>query len=477
MHTYIYTRKDDRYMNGVIVLFGASGDLAKRKILPALYHLMAHNILEKCIIVGVGLEALTVEQLLARARVYVEQSDDTQWQQLQSRMVYYSLNVSVAQDFTFLQKEIIQLEQMHALSGNRLFYLAIAPHFFDEVTYYLAQSGLASHITNTGVPWHRIVYEKPFGHDLQSARVINNQIRNHFDETQIYRMDHYLTKELVSNIALVRFTNSIFQPLWNKQYIDQIHIILDETGGIEGRGSYYDYYGATRDVVQNHLLQLLALIAMEAPEKLESEHIRNARVKVLEKVRFIDGMLGQYEGYLQEKDVKNGSTTETFALLSVAVDTPTWTGVPFYLRTGKNLNNNEVAIHIKFKKADCLLMRGCPLDSNWLTFTISPEATFSLRLHVKKPGAQDTLIPVDMAFCHSCIFGMRSSQAYEVLLQEVMQGQQTSAVRSDEIELAWRLIDTIQSKSLPLFAYPKNSGGPTQVEEYVHKWGIQWQKK
>ena len=318
------------------------------------------------------------------------------------------------------------VEKKHALSGNRLAYLAAAAHFFCPITQHLGESGIVQRLHGDGNQWHRIIYEKPFGKNLESAHEINACIAQWFKESQIYRVDHYLTKEVVSNIALLRFTNCVFEPLWNNRYIDQVQIILSETRGIENRGGYYDQYGALRDVVQNHMLELLALIAMEAPEKLTGDHIRNARTQVMEKISVVDGMLGQYESYTQEQQVAIDSKTETFVALHLRVNNPRWTGVPFYLKTGKSLDKYEVVIHLKFKQVDCLLTKNCPSESNWLTIKIAPDAIFLLNLNAKKPGRTDELMTVAMEFCHSCMFGEVTPDAYEVLIEEVFVGEQAT---------------------------------------------------
>jgi glucose-6-phosphate 1-dehydrogenase len=289
----------------------------------------------------------------------------------------------------------------------------------------------------------------------------------------VYRIDHYLTKEVVSNIAMIRFTNCVLEPLWSNRYIDHVQIILSESVGIENRGGYYDAYGALRDVVQNHMLELLALICMESPEKLTGDYIRMERVKVLKKLQFLDGILGQYEGYEQEPQVKSNSTTDTYAVLKLAVNTPRWSGVPFYLKTGKYLHKKETIIHIKFKQVNCLLLQGCPTDSNWLTIQIDPEATFVLTLNVKKPNSME-IVPVGMEFCHSCIFGLQTPQAYEVLFEEIIRGEQSVSVRFDEIEYAWKLIDAVEDKKLPLFKYAKGSTGPQEEKQFIDKHGMRW---
>ncbi len=465
-------------MNGcAIVLFGATGDLTKRKLIPAIYRLIATKKLKNFVLIGAAIDDVSVDTILQEAKEFITDYDEQVWEQLKQRTYYQKLNFLYAQDFTLLRKKLEALEKKYNLAGNRLFYLSAAAYHFCAITHNLAASKLAERKSSRDEKiWHRIVYEKPFGHDLSSAHEINECIAHSFDERQVYRIDHYLTKEVVSNIALIRFTNCVFEPLWNNQYIDQVQIILDEKIGIEGRGQYYDAYGALCDVVQNHMLELLALICMEAPKKLVGDFIRAERAKVLEKVKIVDGILGQYENYKQEKGVAPDSTTDTFAALYLTVDNPRWKGVPFYLKTGKALSQKETVIHIKFKQVDCLLLRNCPTESNWLTIKVAPDATFLLRLNAKLPGSTDQLVPVAMEFCHSCIFGERvPEEAYEVLLAEVMRGEQSISVRFDEIEYAWRVIDIVKVKKFPLYTYKKGSIGPEELKTFEEKHGMRWQ--
>ena len=460
--------------NVTIVIFGATGDLGKRKIIPALYRFIANKKLEKVIIVGAAFDDATSDQMIDAARPFVQDIDQECWDMLRSISYYKKINFTENNDFATLRSFVEECEQKNGIKGSRLFYLATGSNFFCPITHNSAQVGLLQRREVKDAAWHRIVYEKPFGHDLQSAHAINECIEKSVNETQVYRIDHYLTKEVVSNIAMIRFTNCVLEPLWSNRYIDQVQIILSESGGIEGRGGYYDSYGALRDVVQNHMLELLALICMESPEKLTGDYIRAERAKVLEKVRFIDGILGQYDGYQQEAQVRENSHTDTYASLKLAVDTPRWVGVPFYLKTGKCLDKKETIIHIKFKKVDCLLMRGCPMDSNWLTLQIAPEAIFLLTLNVKRPDSADQVMPVGMEFCHSCLFGLQTPEAYEVLLEEVMRGEQSISVRFDEIEYAWKLIDVIENQKLPLFSYKKGSTGPQEEAQLAQKHGMRW---
>jgi len=460
--------------NVTIILFGATGDLAKRKLIPALYRFVAHKKLENVIIIGVAFDDVTSDQMIDAAKPFVQDGKQEYWDVLRKNSYYKKTNFNEYNDFISLNTFIDECERKHTIQKNRIFYLATSAQFFCPITHNSAQAGLLQRDAILDAVRHKIVYEKPFGHDLRSAHIINECIAQWVNESQVYRIDHYLTKEVVSNIAMIRFTNCVLEPLWSNRYIDQIQIILSESGGIENRGIYYDASGALRDVVQNHMLELLALICMEAPEKLTGDYIRVERVKVLEKIRFIDGILGQYDGYKSENNVNVNSCTDTYASLKLAVDTPRWAGVPFYLKTGKKLDKKETIIHIKFKQVDCLLLRGCPTDSNWLTIQIAPEALFVLTLNAKVPGSAHQVMPVGMEFCHSCLFGLQTPQAYEVLLEEIIRGEQSISVRFDEIEYAWKLIDAVITHKLPMYTYKAGSTGPQEEKHFADKHGMRW---
>jgi glucose-6-phosphate 1-dehydrogenase len=464
-------------MNDVtILLLGATGDLARRKLLPALYSLWREKKIEKCLIIGAAREKdATVAQIAEATRPYIQRGfDDTAWRDFVGTLVYEPIDFSVEEDFTQLARTIDILESERGLSGNRLVYVASASTFYCGITEKLSASGLVKKQTENVKTWHRIIYEKPFGWDLASAHAINACIAQHFNEKQIYRIDHYLTKELASNIALIRFSNCVLEPLWNNRYIDQVQIVLSEKMGIQNRGLYYDEYGALRDVVQNHLYELLALVCMEAPEKLEGDSIREQRAQVLKKVRFVDGILGQYSGYLDEQYVKKDSRTETFAALQLMVDNPRWAGVPFFLKTGKNLGKHETMIHIKFKQVDCLLTKQCPSDANYLTIQLSPEERFTLTLNVRRPGPEQELVPMHMDYCHSCNFALITPTPHEALIDEVIKGDQSVSVRCDEIESAWKSIDGIYAQGLPLYTYEPGTAGPKELEDFSNKHGMRW---
>jgi glucose-6-phosphate 1-dehydrogenase len=461
--------------NCTFVIFGATGDLTKRKLIPALYQLVAEKKLTNFAIVGVAIDDVTASDMLNKAREFIEPLDEAIWKQLENVTYFQRVDFLNEQDYVPLRKRVEEAEKKHKLSGNRMLYCAAAAQFFCPITTNLVASGLAKKTAPDAKPWYRVVYEKPFGHDRTSAHEINECIARHLHENQVYRIDHYLTKEVVSNIALIRFTNCVFEPLWNNRYIDQVQIILSEKVCVGDRGYYYDKYGALADVVQNHMLELLALVGMEAPELLKGDYVREQRAKVLQKIEVVDGLLGQYEGYLQEPGVAPQSKTETFAALMLRVNNPRWAGVPFYLKTGKCLDKKEIVIHIKFKQVDCLLAKNCPSDSNWLTIKVTPDATFTLNLNAKKPGYTNELVQMSMEYCHSCIFGQRSAEAYEIVFEEVIRGELAAAVRFDEIEYAWKVIETIRKDHFSLYPYKQGTVGPTEaLQEFSRKHGMRW---
>jgi len=454
------------------IILGATGDLTKRKLLPAIYHMIARNQFKKFAIVGAALENTTIDIILDAAKEFVQHDfDEAVWQKLKQNAYYQQLSFCQPEDFERLNQLVTRVEKEHELVGNRLVYLATASSYFCTITQSLAESGVVNKQDINHKPWHRIVYEKPFGYDLASAKAINACINAYLDENQAYRIDHYLTKELVSNIAIIRFTNCVFEPLWNNRYIDNVQIILSETVGVENRGGYYDSYGALRDVVQNHMLELLALIGMEAPEKLTGDFIRDARAKVLQKVRVMDVVKGQYEGYTQERSVAPNSNTETFAALYLLIDNPRWAGVPFYFKTGKALDKKETVIHIKFKQVDCLLTKNCPTDSNYLTIRLAPEESFVLTLNAKKPGTSQDIVPISMDYRHR---NQPTDSAYEVLLEEIIKGERSVSVRFDELESAWKIIDSIKNKEGEVLSYAPGSKGPKIAEEFAKKHGMRW---
>lgn len=460
------------------IILGATGDLSKRKLIPAFYKLIKDQKIDRFAIIGVSYSNTDIKSVLDSAKKFTKNIDEKIWNKLEKSSYFYQLDFYDSEKYTELKELIKKVETKHKLNSNKIFYLATMPEHFKIITKNLFDSKIVTKYDHgkdceeCKHPWSRIVYEKPFGHNLKSAKEINKCIRKLFNEKQIYRIDHFLGKELVSNIALVRFTNRIFEPLWNNKHIESVQIIMSEKIGIEGRGDFYDKYGAIKDVVQNHLLQILSLVAMEQPKKLEAKYIRDAKAKVLKNLKFKNAVLGQYTGYLKEKDIDPNSKTETFATLKLEINNKRWKGVPFYLKTGKNLDKKETSIHIKFKMVKCLLTQGCPTDSNYLTIKISPSNGFYLELNSRDPKSSQ-IIPVEMNFCHSCLFGPNTPEAYENLILDVIKGDQSAFVRSDEIEYSWKIIDKINKKKLELYKYTKGSKGPKEIKLLDNK-EIRW---
>lgn len=457
--------------NVTFIIFGITGDLSKRKLIPAIYHLLKNKKISNLALIGTGRSAVTIKEILTTAKSFLKQPDQKIWTLLEERSSYQQLDFSNPEDFAKLHTHVQTVEEQFNLSGNRLFYLATLPSQFNTITENLAKSKLADR-KRSG--WSRVVYEKPFGSDLKSAKMINRYITRVFDETQIYRIDHYLGKEIVGNIALIRFTNRILEPLWNRNHIDSVQIVLSEKLGVEGRGNYYDRYGAVKDMVQSHMLQLLALVAMEAPRRLTGEYIRDEKALVLKKLRFHDLLLGQYEGYTTEKDVQPNSATETFAALHLSVNNKRWKDVPFYLKTGKSLDKKESSIHLKFRPVHCLLSKSCPSEPNYLTIRIQPDEGFALELYSKVPGSSEDITSVKMDFSHAAKFGPNAPEAYETLLDDAIKGDQSLFIRNDEIEYSWKIVDKIKSKKMQVHPYPKNSAGPKELELFNREHHLQW---
>ena len=461
----------------VFVILGATGDLAKRKLIPALYQLIASEQLQHFALVGVSLVQTTARDILEQAKPFIPDVHPTTWQKLLDAAYYLRMDFHDKNAYRDLHALLHTVEQKHHVNGNRLFYLATMPQHFAVITQNLAAHGIVEkhhdgHATGKGT-WSRVVYEKPFGSDLKSARHLNRAIAKVFDENQVFRIDHFLGKELVGNIALARFTNRVFEPLWNNNHIDSIQIIVSEKQGIDGRGAFYDTCGALKDVVQNHMLQILALVAMEVPDHFTAENLRTLKAKVLAKIKAHAVILGQYAGYLNEIDVRPASTTETFAALKLTINNRRWRGVPFYLKTGKHLDKDEASIHIKFKMVKCLL-DFCPMDSNYLTINIQPNEGLYLELNVKTPGIFNEVIPVRMNFSHSTLFGPNTPAAYEVLLADVIRGDHFAFVRADEIDWSWKIMKQVEKLKGTVYPYTPGSTGPQEVSLLDPNRDVRW---
>jgi glucose-6-phosphate 1-dehydrogenase len=447
------------------VIMGATGDLSTRKLIPGIYHLLKDNKVKKVAIVGAAITKTDIKSILNKAKKFIKNIDTKAWKKLENSSYYKVLDFYDPNDYKTLRQFIKKVEKKHNLPGNRVFYLAALPQHFEVITKQLAKNKITQTTKKT---WSRIVFEKPFGTDLKSSKKINKNITKIFDESQIYRIDHYLWYELVSNIELLRFTNIFFEPIWNKKYIESVEIILDEKLGVEGRGKFYDTYGALKDVVQNHMFQILSLIAMEPPKTLTSESIRNEKAKLLKKVKYHDALLGQFKGYRKTKGVDPKSKMETFAALKLSINNSRWRGVPFFLKTGKCLSKKETSIKIVFKRPPCL-QKVCTFKNNVLSIQINPQDGFFLELNTKEPGKFRETTTIKMDFCHPCKFGPNTPQVYESLLSDIIAGNQAAFVRFDEIEYSWKLIEKILKKQHVIHSYNVGSEGPRALKEFWRK--------
>ena len=486
-----------------IVIFGGAGDLAHRKLLPALYNLYVDGLLPRqTAVVGVGRKALTDEAYREFARSGVEQFsrrpiDRDTWGAFAASLFFASASLDDGAGLAPLGSRLDVIEHERGLSGNRIYYLAVPPSLFVPTVDQLAVSRFIT--PDADGAFSRLVVEKPIGHDLTSAMAINDAIARVFDERQIFRIDHYLGKETVQNILVMRFANSLFEPLFNQRYIDHVQITVSEAEGVGTRAGYYDTAGALRDMVQNHLLQLLALVAMEPPHSLDADVIRDEKLEVLQSLRPLNDssvdscvVRGQYAagtsdsrdvpGYRDEPGVAPDSHTETFVALQAFVDNWRWSGVPFFLRTGKRLPARASAISIQLKEVPPILFnadKAHRLAPNLLTIRIQPDEGFSLSIQSKVPGPRVTISPVDMDFDYSDTFGTTSPEAYERLLLDVLTGDATLFMRRDSVEASWRWISPALERwqepgAGPLHTYQAGTWGPEAADNLISRTGRHW---
>ncbi len=479
----------------LILLFGATGDLAKRKLYPSLYNLYYKGKLsERFCVVGVSRRLENDDEyrnwVKDSVMTYGESYGDLK--DFISHFYYQSHDVTDPSSYEQLKKLVDKLDRSYALQGNRIFYLAMSPEFFGTVTEQLKVAGL----TDTK-GFKRLVIEKPFGHNLQSAIELNRQIRTAFKEEEIYRIDHYLGKEMVQNIEVIRFANAVFEPLWNNRYISNIQITLSEMLGVEERARYYDKSGAIRDMVQNHMLQMVSLLAMEPPIRLTTEEIRSEKVKVLRALRPVEGekvhkyfVRGQYgkgiingkevPAYRDEPGVPEDSNTETYVAGKFLIDNFRWAGVPFYVRTGKRLKTKSTKIIIQFKDIPMNLYykNGSSLNPNLLVINIQPEEGIALHLNAKKTGEIMQTTPVKLNFSSKNIDGINTPEAYEKLLYDCIRGDATNFTHWDEVALSWRFIDQISAvwerERADFPNYEAGSMGPKAADELLEKDGFFW---
>ena len=481
------SRADD----GILVIFGASGDLTRRKLLPAIYNLAeAGHLPERFAVVGVARPHIDDGGFRRQMRERVanaegEPLDGDRWRRIEERLHYLSGEFQDERLYQGLAGLLRDLGARYSIPANYLFYFAIPPDLFATVADHLARSGLAGEHDG----WRRVIVEKPFGYDLESARSLNARLTAGFLESQIYRIDHYLGKETVQNILAFRFANGIFEPVWNRRYVDHVQMTVAEEDGIGSRGAYYDKAGALRDIVQNHMFQLLTLVAMEPPISFRAEDVRNEKVKVLHAVPMLtrdrvtrDVVRGQYRGYRQEPNVATDSRTETFVAMRLHVDNWRWADVPFYLRTGKKLARRSTEVTVQFKRAPFMLFRDTPVECtnpNVLTLRIQPDEGISLSFDAKVPGPLERLETVTMDFSYAQHFRQESATGYETLLFDAMTGDQTLFHRMDMVEAGWQVVEPILSEwdraaQSPVPEYAAGSMGPAEADVLLERNDRRW---
>ncbi len=484
----------------IMFIFGGSGDLNFRKLTPALYNLFLDNAMpEHFKIIGISRTEYSNEEYKKRLKDGIDhfsrkKADPEKWKEFENHVQYLKMDIKEKTHFTQLETIAKQHEKEYGEQPNIIFYMAVAPQLVPVIVRHLSQLPVC-HVRNTT----RIVVEKPFGHDLKTAHEMNQMLLAYFAEEQIYRIDHYLGKETVQNILALRFANALFEPIWNKNYIDHVQISATEMVGVEGRGGYYETAGAMRDMIQNHILQLLCMIAMEPPVSFDADEIRNKKVDVLKAIRKINksevqeyAARGQYRkgwmqgkevpGYREEKGVDPKSAIETFAAAKFFIDNWRWQGVPFYVRTGKRMHVKSTEITIQFKSAPNFAFPQEAAETwrkNRLSIGISPEMDICLRFQAKRPGQAMVLSPVDMIFNYKDAYKDEEPEAYETLLYDVMAGDATLYMRADQVEASWEIVMPIlevwnSQKPSTFPNYSPGSWGPEDAEALIARDGHNW---
>jgi glucose-6-phosphate 1-dehydrogenase len=489
-----------------VVIFGASGDLTRRKLMPALYNLAVSRALPGGFaVVGQARRAKSHEQFRAEMKEGVSKFsrrrpiDPAVWSDFERGISYVAGTFEDEKTYTRLRDHLLELDKERGTRGNRLYYFAVPPAEFGTIVNGLRSAGLVNEEAKGG-SWGRVVFEKPFGDDLESARALNDTIAKVFREAQVYRIDHYLGKETVQNLLVFRFANSLWEPIWNREHVDHVQITVAEEIGVEGRGKFYEQTGVTKDIVENHLMQLLCLTAMEPPISLSADAVRDEKVKVLRSLRPMERSMvaqnvirGQYTrghvrgddvpAYREEPDVDPHSKVETYVAMKVEIDNWRWGGVPYYVRAGKRLARRVTEIAVQFKKVPHTLFRAPDggITPNVLAMRIQPDEGIALRFITKEPGQQTVLRDVAMDFRYGSAFGSNTPEAYERLLLDAMRGDATLFTRRDEVEEQWAYIDRVFDAWVaeglaPPPTYPGGSWGPDQADDLLARDGRRWRK-
>jgi len=491
-----------------IVIFGANGDLTKRLIVPALYNLARTHLLPRSLsLIGVDHNKKTSEEWKAALRDFLsqilaknnEEIDETLWQQVARCMTFLSGDFEKPETYRDLKELLAELDEQQSLDGNVLFYMAVADRFFGTIAGKLGEAGLvnADGADNHKGGFRRLIVEKPFGHDIASAKGLNACLRKYLKEEQIYRIDHFLGKETVQNIMALRFANGLFEPIWNRDRIDHVQITVAESIGVETRGKFYEATGALRDMVPNHLFQLVAMTAMEPPVSFDAEDIRAKKAemfKAIHPLTLADVVRGQYDSgivgdqkalaYRAEANVAPDSTVETYVAMRLMIDNWRWAGVPFYLRTGKRLNKRSTEIAIRFKKAPLALFRETPveeLDADWLILRVQPDEGIRLRFNAKRPGPAMALESVAMDFKYKDYFRQAPAVGYETLIYDCLIGDATLFQRADQVEAAWSLVEPVLegwANTTPRHFpnYAAGSEGPSAANDLLARDGRSWRR-
>jgi glucose-6-phosphate 1-dehydrogenase len=484
-----------------VILFGASGDLAKRKVIPAMYDLAQYKSLgERYAIIGFARTPMTNDSFrstageAAKTISEVGPIDPAKWDEFASNLHYLPGDYGDQNSFAQLAKRLVELDAEKKFGGNRLFYLSTPPEVYPDIVEQLGRAGLAR--PGQSGSWVRIIIEKPFGRDLATARELNQIVLSVFEERQVYRIDHYLGKDTVQNLLVLRFGNGIFEPLWNRNYVDHVQITASETLGVERRGGFYETAGALRDMIQSHVLQLTSLMAVEPPASFDANAVRNEKLKVLQSIRpfnlemvaqsvvrgqYAPGKVGEktVAGYREEPNVSPNSRTETFVSMRLLIDNWRWAGVPFYLRTGKRLAKRTTEIMIQFKRAPHIVFREREVEPNRLVLNIQPDEGISFSFGAKRPGTEMSIGNVTMNFSYREGFGGASRSAYATLLNDCLRGDATLFDRGDSVEAAWSLVDPIldvwsAAKSVSVPQYPSGAWGPRESDQLLEREARQW---